>query len=177
MSETSGSLLLRAGVLRADQIAAAHQLRAREGGSFGECLVRTGAISEDKLVEFYHRRLMIPRLAEGKLDHIPVRVIALVSADMAAEFRVIPVEIDGEGTITLAMADPSDNHAVDEVAFFADRFVVRAVASESSVRRAIERYYGVVFTGAAEEPARAPDPSPPPPAKKELFKKPTKEQL
>jgi hypothetical protein len=102
---------------------------------------------------------------------------------MAAEFRVVPVEIDGEGTITLAMADPSDNHAVDEVAFFADRFVVRAVASESAIRRAIERYYGVLL-GAnpgpplePEPPARAPDPSPPPPSKKELFAKPTKQQL
>jgi hypothetical protein len=178
MSQTSGSLLLRAGVVRADQIAAAHRLRAREGGSFGECLVRTGAISEHELVEFYHKRLMIPRLPDGKLDHIPQRVLAFVHPDMAVEFRVIPVEIDGEGTVTLAMADPSDNHAVDEVAFFADRFVVRAVASESAIRRAVERYYGVTLTPEEPPPRRPPDPSPPPPSsKKEIFQKPTKEQL
>src|SRR5881628_1236616 len=93
MAEGSGALLLRAGVLRPDQVAAAHQLRQREGGSFGECLIRTGAISEDALVEFYHRRLMIPRINAAKLEHVPLKVIALVPADMAAEFRVIPVEI------------------------------------------------------------------------------------
>src|SRR2546423_8806667 len=97
MAEGSGALLLRAGVLRPDQVAAAHQLRQREGGSFGECLIRTGAMAEDALVEFYHRRLMIPRINSAKLEHVPLTVIALVPADMAAEFRVITVEIDGEG--------------------------------------------------------------------------------
>jgi hypothetical protein len=180
MAEGSGALLLRAGVLRPDQVAAAHQLRQREGGSFGECLIRTGAISEDALVEFYHRRLMIPRINAAKLEHVPLKVIALVPADMAAEFRVIPVEIDGEGNVTLAMADPSDNHAVDEVAFFVDRFVVRAVAAESAVRRAIERYYGVRFMSARTDGQRLMEgvPKPAPPKKeKELFQKPTRAQL
>jgi type IV pilus assembly protein PilB len=169
MSE-SASLLVRAGLVRADQIAAAHALRQHEGGSLGECLIRMGAIDEETLVEFYHRRLMIPRLPSAKLERIPPKVVALVSADMAAEFRVIPVEIDNEGTITLAMSDPSDNHAVDEVAFFADRFIVRAVASESAVRRAIERCYGIRFRAAEER-------APPAPAKPAPLAKPTRAEL
>ena len=185
MAEASGALLLRAGVLRPDQVAAAHQLQKREGGSFGECLIRTGAMTEEALVEFYHRRLMIPRINAAKLEHVPLKVIALVPADMAAEFRVIPVEIDGEGNVTLAMADPSDNHAVDEVAFFVDRFVVRAVAPESAVRRAIERYYGVRFMSPrtdgqrlVEASPKPPTPAPPPKKKeKDLFQKPTRAQL
>ena len=80
------------------------------------------------------------------------------------------------------MADPTDNHAVDEVAFFADRFVVRAVATEIGGARAIERHYGVRFTSprAADRrrrsaparrrrrrPTARPTPSPPPPMPKE----------
>jgi hypothetical protein len=186
MAEGSGALLLRAGVLRPNQVAAATQLRQREGGSFGECLIRTGAMTEDGLVDFYHKRLMIPRINAVKLEHVPLKVIALVPADMAAEFRVIPVEIDGEGNVTLAMADPSDNHAVDEVAFFIDRFVVRAVAPESAVRRAIERYYGVRFTSPRTDGQRLlegepkqlnPEPSTKVKVSKELFQKPSREQL
>src|SRR5271154_6240096 len=86
MAVGSGALLLRAGVLRPEQVAQATALRQREGGSFGQCLIRTGAIGEDALVEFYHRRLMIPRINAAKLDHVPLKVIALVPADMAAEF-------------------------------------------------------------------------------------------
>ncbi len=178
---------MRAGVVRPDQLAEAAALRQREGGSFGECLIRIGAITEDALVEFYHRRLMIPRINAAKLEHVPLKVIALVPADMAAEFRSIPVEIDGEGNVTLAMADPSDNHAVDEVSFFVDRFVVRAVAPESAVRRAIERYYGVRFMSPRTDGQRLVEASPPPrpatPAppktspRKELFQKPSRAEL
>jgi hypothetical protein len=152
MAQTFGSLLLRAGAIRPEQLTAAHALKAREGGSFGECLVRMGVMTEEGLVEFYHKRLMIPRLDESRLQDLPAKVLSLVTPDMAAEFRVVPVEIDREGTLTLAMADPSDNHAVDEVAFFADKFVVRGVASESAVRRAIERHYRVKFAAPALPP-------------------------
>jgi hypothetical protein len=146
MSELAGSLLLRHGIVKPDQISAAHALRQRDGGSFGEALVRIGAIDEEQLVEFYHKRLMIPRIDDSRLLQVSPRVLSLVPADMAAEFRVLPVDIDAEGTITLAMSDPTNNHAVDEVAFFADRFVVRAAGTESAVRRAIESHYGVRFT-------------------------------
>lgn len=145
MADSAGALLLRHGMVKPDQIASAHQLQKRDGGSFGECLVRIGAIDEDKLVEFYHKRLMIPRLPDAKLMIVSPKVLGLVPSDMAAEFRVLPVEVDNEGTLTLAMSDPTSNHAVDEVAFFADRFILRAVASESALRKAIETHYGVRF--------------------------------
>ena len=154
MADSAGALLLRSGIVRPEQVAEAHRVRQRDGGSFGEALIRLGAIDEQKLVDFYHKRLMIPRLEPGKLDHVAPRLLALVPADMAAEFRVIPVELDSEGGLVLAMADPSDNHAVDEVAFFADKFVVRAVAGETAVRQAIERHYGLPLPG----PSLAPPP-------------------
>lgn len=146
MADSAGALLLRSGIVKPEQIAEAHRVRQRDGGSFGEALIRIGAIEEEKLVEFYHKRLMIPRLEAARLQRIPQQVLALVQKDMAVEFRALPVEIDAEGAVVLAMADPSDNHAVDEVAFFADRFVVRAVAGETAIREAITRFYGVELT-------------------------------
>jgi hypothetical protein len=138
---------------------------------------------------------MIMRIPDHQLVNIKKNALSLVPADMAAEFRVIPLETDAEGGLTLAMADPTDNHAVDEVAFFADRFVVRVVATESAVRDAIERHYGLTFqhpraadrvgavyasakntaTGAprSEAPSdRPPNPSPPPSRKPEPVSKP-----
>ena len=127
-------------------------------------------------------------------------MLALVTADMAAEFRVLPLELDGDGLV-LAMADPTDNHAVDEVAFFADRFIVRVVATESAIRDGIERHYGVRFTSpraadrygarvaqpaAAAKPGpkseappdRTPNPSPPPPTPKDAqAAKPSKDAI
>ena len=123
----SGALLLRHGLVTQVQLGQATALQKKDGGSFGECLVRIGAVDEEQLVEFYHRRLMIPRIADAKLFIVSPKVLGLVPADMAAEFRSVPVEVDNEGTVTLVMADPTNNHAVDEIAFFADRFVLRAV--------------------------------------------------
>lgn len=196
-----GALLLRMGVLRPADLAAATALQERDGGSFGECLVRLGFADEEQLAEFYKTRLMITRVADHRLVDVPKKVLAMVPADMAAEFRVVPVELDGDGLV-LAMADPTDNHAVDEVAFFADRFVVRVVATESAIRDGIERHYGVRFTspraadrvsfrvaqpagrrpGPSTEapPERAPNPSPPPPEPKSARQqapKPSKETL
>lgn len=171
MADMPGALLLRSGVLRQGDLAAAAALRERDGGSFGECLVRLGVIDEDALAEFYQRRLMITRVPDHRLVDVSARAMALVPADMAAEFRVIPVELDPEDHLVLAMADPADNHAVDEVSFFADRFVVRVVATETAIRDAIERHYGVRFTspravdrvGAVATPIAAPVAPPPKP--------------
>ncbi|MCU1280223.1 MAG: General secretory system protein domain protein, partial [bacterium] len=158
----------------------------------------------EQLAEFYKTRLMISRVPDHRLVDVHKNVLALVPADMAAEFRVMPVDLDGDGLV-LAMADPTDNHAVDELAFFADRFIVRVVATESAIRDAIERHYGVRFTSprAADQvstrvaqpmadaqserragpsteapPTRAPNPSPPPPEPKSASAaKPSKETI
>jgi hypothetical protein len=146
MADLPGALLLQTGVLRREQLSAAAALRNTDGGSIGECLVRLGYVDEETLAQLYHRRLMIARIADHQLVNIKKKVLALVPSDMAAEFRVVPLETDNEGGLTLAMADPADNHAVDEVAFFADKFIVRVVATESAIRDAIERHYGVHFS-------------------------------
>jgi hypothetical protein len=189
MADMPGALLLRSGVLRPGDLADAAALRARDGGSIGECLVRLGYMDEQQLADFYQTRLMITRVPDHRLVQVSKKALALVPADMAAEFRVVPLELDAENHLVLAMADPTDNHAVDEVSFFADRFVVRVVATESAVRDAIERHYGVHFTspraveqvGRVAEPVaivprsgpkteapatRPPNPSPPPPEAK-----------
>ena len=129
------------------------RLQERDGGSFGECLVRLGFVDEEQLAEFYKSRLMITRVPDHQLVDVHKNVLALVPADMAAEFRVLPLDVDGDGLV-LAMADPTDNHAVDEMAFFADRFIVRVVATESAIRDGIERHYGVRFTSPRAERSR-----------------------
>ncbi|MGZ3408303.1 MAG: hypothetical protein ACXVAN_17760, partial [Polyangia bacterium] len=76
------------GVLQPRDLAAATALQDREGGSFGECLVRLGFVDEEQLAEFYKTRLMITRVPDHRLVDVPKKVLGLVPADMAAEFRV-----------------------------------------------------------------------------------------
>jgi hypothetical protein len=137
------SLLLRAGLVRPEQLAEAQRLRRREGGTTGECLVRLGAITEEQLVEFFHQRLLVPRISNDDLLGVGADALAAIPSDMASEFVVLPVKVDTARTLTIAMADPSDSHVVEEVSFFSGRFCQRAVAPASLLRKAIERHYGV----------------------------------
>ena len=143
VSDTAGSLLLRSGLVSEEQVRDAELLVAQGRGTIGECLVRLGAIDEESVVDFFHRRLMVPRIEPERFERISKKTLAAVPAEMAAEFHIFPIEIDAEGTITLAMADPSDASVADEVGFFTDRFCQRAVAHASLIRAAIKHYYGV----------------------------------
>ena len=144
MGDSAGALLLRSGILTPDQLMAAHAARQQDGGTLGYHLVRMGLVDEEKLAEFYRHRLMVPRVKREDLERIKLKVIERLPRDMAAEFRVIPTDVDKEGNLTLAMSDPADTHAVDEVAFFTGNYVMRAVAAESDIEWALAKYYGVL---------------------------------
>jgi hypothetical protein len=143
MAYTPGELLLRGGIVKAPDLRRALELQEQTGAPLGECLVRLGVIDEAALATFYHKRLVLPMLDEDKLQKIPREVLSLVPKEVAVEFRLLPVMIDRDGALLVAMADPSDNHAVEELGFFVNRFVVRAVARMSAIRRAIEKHHGV----------------------------------
>jgi len=143
----NASMLVRAGLVTEDQLRQAYRDLRQHGGTLAEHLVAGGHVDEEILCNFYRERLLVPRVGFKDLSRIPSRVIARVPADMAAEFGVFPVEIDADGTLTLAMADPSDASAADEVGFFTERFCQRAVAPPSLIRAAIQHYYGVAGGG------------------------------
>ena len=132
---------MRRGIVSADAMARANKSTAMQGGTLGEHLVRSGAIDEETLASFFHRQLVLPRIAAARLDNISPAVLRLVPAEVAVEFRVVPVAVDRDGSLLVAMADPSNNHAVEELAFFVDAFILRGVATQSAVRVAIARYY------------------------------------
>lgn len=141
VSSPGESLLLRSGLVDAEHLDEARGFRLIHGVTISESLVALGALDEETLVEFFHRRLLVPRIDPESLDEVPASVLSLVPADMAVEFRVLPVALDAHGELVLAMADPADTHVVEEVGFFAGRPCLRAVASPSALRAAIERHY------------------------------------
>ncbi|MDW8284099.1 MAG: hypothetical protein RMK29_20535 [Myxococcales bacterium] len=124
--------------------------------------MRLGLVDEDRLVAVFQESLLVPAIPWSYLSRTPKEVLSLVPARMAAEFRVLPVEVDREGNLTLAMADPTDNRAVDTVAAYTGRFVMRAVAAPSVVRRALLELYGVSLTAAGPVTGPGAEPEPPP---------------
>lgn len=158
MADDSGSLLVRAGLVAEEQVARARDARDQVGGTIGEHLVLLGAVDEEALAGFYAAKLRVPRVSERDLAAIPGEILRKIPADMAAEFRILPIGHDGEQNLTVAMSDPADTHAVDEVTFFTGCYVVRAVATQSQMAWGLGRYYQITTPltggGTAPKPSR-----------------------
>jgi hypothetical protein len=144
VADDAGALLVRSGLVSSNALDDARARVASIGGTLGEQLVTTGAISDDDLTDFYRARLLVPQVNPNMLARLTPKVVATIPSDMAIELRAIPVSLDGDNNLTVAMSDPSDRHAVDEIAFFTGAYVVRAVATQMQIAWCLAHYYGHV---------------------------------
>ena len=144
MTDHAGPLLFRAGLITQDQLhAALAALALTPGRTLVEQLVVSGAVDEERLCRFFHDRLLVPIIGPEELARVSRRALRALPGDMAAEFRCVPIRIDAHRNLALAMADPSDTHAVDEVQFITGMTVFRVAAPASAIAWAIFDLYGV----------------------------------
>jgi len=144
VADDAGALLVRSGLVSSNALDDARARVANVGGTLGEQLVTNGAITDDDLTDFYRSRLLVPQVNPNLLARLTPKVVATIPSDMAIELRAIPVSLDGDNNLTVAMSDPSDRHAVDEIAFFTGAYVVRAVATQMQIAWCLAHYYGHV---------------------------------
>lgn len=144
MAEDAGALLVRSGLIGEEQLLIARQAQAGRGGTIGEHLVLAGFIDDEALADFYRVRLMVPQVSGKQLARISNMLIGKIPADMATEFRCVPVAFDQDQNLTVAMADPSATHTVDEIAFSTGHYVVRAVATQSQIAWCLAHYYAII---------------------------------
>ena len=172
MADDAGALLVRSGLVSASALEEARARAAEGGGTVGEQLVATGVLADDQLTDFYKSRLLVPQVNPNTLARLPAKVVAVIPSDMAIELRSIPVSLDKDNNLTVAMSDPSDRHAVDEIAFFTGSYVVRAVATQMQIAWCLAHYYGHV-TGLGQRLLQ-PNEKPPSRALQAAIKKPTR---
>jgi len=139
MAAKLGQLLIASNVISEDQLKEAISLQRRAGGRLGTNLLKLGYITEEKLVTFLSKQFNIPaiNLSDYKIDP---SVLKLIPVDIARKYLIMPVVRVG-ATLTVAMADPSNIFAIDDVKFITGYNVEVAVASESSVLNAIAAHY------------------------------------
>ncbi|MGN6106455.1 MAG: hypothetical protein ACTHU0_15220, partial [Kofleriaceae bacterium] len=172
VADDAGALLVRSGLVSASALDDARAKVASHGGTIGEQLVALGAVADDALTDFYRSRLLVPQVNPNTLARLSAKVVSTIPGDMAIELRAVPVSLDHENNLTVAMSDPSDRHAVDEISFFTGTYVVRAVATQMQIAWCLAHYYGHVTalgqrliqpsaaTAAAVRPQAAPEPAP-----------------
>ena len=140
MSQRVGDLLLEAGKITADELERGLQAQKKNGGRLGQALVELGHITDRELVEVLSMHHGVPAI---KLEEITVdeRVINIVPAEAARKYTVLPVSKAG-AKLTIAMVDPSNVFAMDDIKFMTGYNVEPVVASETSLKAAIDQYYG-----------------------------------
>jgi len=139
MSGRLGELLVRENLITVQALRKAQEESHKSGARIGTALIKTGAIEESKLTDFLSKQYGVPAINLKDFDIDP-EIIKLVPKEVAEKHLVIPVNRAGPSLI-VAMCDPSNIYAVDDLKFLTGYNIESVVASEISIREAIERYY------------------------------------
>jgi type IV pilus assembly protein PilB len=148
-----GQMLISSEMITEEQLKQALSLQKKEGGRLGTNLVKLSYITEERLVAFLSKQFGVPavNLSEYKIEP---SVVKLIPVEMAKKYSIMPVARVG-ATLTIAMTDPSNVFAIDDVKFMTGYNVEVVVSSESGINTAIKEYYhagrGAVATAADNE--------------------------
>ena len=136
-----GEMLVKAQLITDAQLEDVIRIQRREGGKLGSIVVRQGYCSDQDIVSFLGMQYGVPAADLEQWPPIDPTVIALIPKDLAQRHKVLPLQRTGN-VLTLAMSDPTDIFAMDDVRFHTGYNVDPVVSSEMGLVRAVERYYG-----------------------------------
>jgi type IV pilus assembly protein PilB len=154
MAVKLGDLLVKAKLVTQDQVDAALKSQREEGGKFGEALVRIGACTEADITETLSQQFGVPSIDLSHFEIDP-NIIKIVPGEVARKYGVLPVNKTG-ATLTIAMGDPTNVFAMDDIKFMTGYNVEPVVASEIALRKAIEKHYGTPRSVVLKQQSRAP---------------------
>jgi len=139
MAEKLGELLVRENLITPAQLQKALEEQKRSGGRLGANLCKLGFIKEEQLTEFLSKQYGVPAVNLKEFDIDP-EVIKLIPEEVARKHMAIPINRSGN-TLIVAMADPSNIFAQDDIKFLTGYNVEVVVAPENAIKEAIDKYY------------------------------------
>ncbi|MBI5026491.1 MAG: type IV-A pilus assembly ATPase PilB [Nitrospirae bacterium] len=140
MAGKLGQVLIANKLISEEQLRKALDLQRKEGGRLGSILVKLGFLDEGKLVTFLSKQYGVPAidLSEYKIDPSVTKFIPI---EVVQKYQMMPVTRVG-ATLTIAMVDPSNVFAIDDIKFMTGYNVEPVVATETAIREAIAHHYG-----------------------------------
>jgi hypothetical protein len=142
MSLKLGELLINEGIITQDQLDEALKCHVIFGIKLGSSLIELGLIQEDVLLDLLSRKLGVSPVSHAELNGVPPEVIALLSSVVAEKYRVIPIKLENK-CLHVAMSDPTDFKAQDELSFITGNIIVPNIAPDIQILYALEKYYDV----------------------------------
>src|SRR3954447_17939638 len=139
MSAKLGEILVRENLISPQHLREALEYQREHGGRLGFNLVKLGLVSDDTITAVLSRQYGIPSV-NLELFNIDDSVLHLIPQEVAQQYSVLPLSRVG-ATLTLAMVDPTNVFAMDDIKFMTGLNVEPVVVAEASVQAAIARYY------------------------------------
>src|SRR5438309_3955125 len=140
MSSRLGEILVKENLITADQLKQAMAHQRQNGGRLGTALMKLGFISDDEITEVLSRQYGVPSI-NLKYYEVDPAVIKLIPQDTAVRYQIVPLSRVG-ASLTIAMVDPTNVFAMDDIKFMTGFNIEPVVASESSIQEGIEKAYG-----------------------------------
>jgi hypothetical protein len=137
------ALLLRQLLVTQEQLDWAVEASRAGRCTWLEQLFLVGVVNEEHVCAAVSAQACVPRFDDRKLGQLPIDVVGRLPAEVAAEHRVLPLAVEADGDLRVAMINPLDSHAVEEVQFFAGRPILREVVVASALAWALHHYHGV----------------------------------
>jgi type IV pilus assembly protein PilB len=147
MAVRIGELLLKEKRITPAQLQEALNYQKSHGGKLGFNLVKLGFVKDDEITSLLSKQYGVPSINLAQFE-IEAGVIKLIPAETAHKYQIIPLSRSG-ATLTIAMTDPTNVFAMDDIKFMTGYNVEPVVASETAVAEAITRYYGIGKPAAA----------------------------
>ena len=136
-----GELLVREKLISLSQLRQAQEEQQRSGSNLGYTLAKLGYISDTEITNFLSQQYRVPtiNLEEYEID---ADIVKLVAKDQCEKHKVLPISRAGS-SLVVAMADPTNLNAIDDLKFLTGFNVEPVIASETAILAAIEKYYNV----------------------------------
>src|SRR5262245_30121922 len=134
-----GELLLKEKRITPEQLQQALNHQKANGGKLGHNLVTMGLVKDEEITALLSRQYGVPSINLTQFEIDPA-VIKLIPADTAQKYQIVPLSRSG-ATLTIAMTDPTNVFAMDDIKFMTGYNVEPVVASEVAVADAIQKYY------------------------------------
>ena len=134
-----GDLLVKAGLISAEQLTQALEHQKKTNARLGSCLVTLGFITDEEVTTFLSRQYGVPSINLAYFEVDPA-VLKLVPEETARRYEVVPLSRLGSA-LTIAMVDPTNVFAMDDIKFMTGFNVEPVVASESAIKAALDKLY------------------------------------
>src|SRR5438309_7585541 len=139
MAVRIGELLLKEKRITPEQLQEALNYQRQNGGKLGYNLIKLGYVKDEEITALLSKQYGVPSINLAQFEIDPA-VIKLIPAETAQKYQIIPLSRAG-ATLTIAMTDPTNVFAMDDIKFMTGYNVEPVVASETAITEAVQKYY------------------------------------